>query len=73
MHAHFGHVDEATQALNEAVRIAQQYNDDACLAHALAALCHMLFDVGAGNETYAKGENLLAFEMLGLGLLIPAL
>lgn len=57
MHAHFGHVDEAMQALNEAVRIAQQYNDDACLAHALAALCHMLFDVGAGNETYAKGES----------------
>lgn len=57
MHAHFGHVDQAMQALNEAVRIAQQYNDDACLAHALAALCHMLFDVGAGDETYAKGES----------------
>jgi len=57
MHAHFGHVDQAMQALNEAVRIAQQYNDDACLAHALAALIHMLFDVGAGDETYAKGES----------------
>lgn len=57
MHAHFGHVDQAMQALNEAVRIAQQYNDDACLAHALAALCHMLFDVGAASETYAKGES----------------
>lgn len=57
MHAHFGHVDQAMQALNEAVRIAQQYNDDACLAHALAALCHMLSDVGAGEETYARGES----------------
>ncbi|XP_024372271.1 anaphase-promoting complex subunit 5 [Physcomitrium patens] len=57
MHAHFGHVDQAMQALNEAVRIAQQYNDDACLAHALAALCHLLFDVGAANEAYAKGES----------------
>ena len=56
MHAHFGHVDQAMQALNETVRIAQQYNDDTCLAHALAALCHMLFDVRAGNESFAKGE-----------------
>ena len=57
MHTHFGHVDQAMQALNEAVRLAQQYNDDVCLAYALAALCHLLFDIRAGAETYAKGKS----------------
>ena len=33
---------EALLALNEAVRIAQQHNDNAALAHALGALCHIL-------------------------------
>ncbi|KAL0018583.1 hypothetical protein WJX79_009184 [Trebouxia sp. C0005] len=41
-HAHFGHVQEALLALNEAVRIAQQHNDNVALAHALSALCHIL-------------------------------
>ena len=35
-------MQEALLALNEAVRIAQQHNDNAALAHALAALCQIL-------------------------------
>lgn len=35
-------MQEALLALNEAVRIAQQQNDNSALAHALAALCHIL-------------------------------
>lgn len=35
-------LQEALLALNEAVRIAQQHNDNAALAHALAALCRIL-------------------------------
>jgi len=35
-------VQEALLALNEAVRIAQQHNDNVALAHALSALCHIL-------------------------------
>lgn len=35
-------MQEALLALNEAVRIAQQHNDNVALAHALAALCHIL-------------------------------
>lgn len=70
MHAHFGHVDQAMQALNEAVRIAQQYNDDSCLAHALAALCHMLFDVGAGEESYSKNESAVGTGPLQQQLLL---
>ncbi|KAK9811686.1 hypothetical protein WJX72_008344 [[Myrmecia] bisecta] len=46
-HAHFGHVQEALLALNETVRIAQQHNDDASLAHALAALCRILASTSA--------------------------
>lgn len=33
---------EALLALNEAVRIAQQHNDNVALAHALGALCQIL-------------------------------
>ena len=35
-------LQEALLALNEAVRIAQQQNDNVALAHALSALCHIL-------------------------------
>lgn len=35
-------LQEALLALNEAVRIAQQHNDNVALAHALGALCHIL-------------------------------
>ena len=35
-------MQEALLALNEAVRIAQQHNDNTALAHALGALCHIL-------------------------------
>lgn len=35
-------MQEALLALNEAVRIAQQHNDNVALAHALGALCHIL-------------------------------
>ncbi|KAJ7540662.1 hypothetical protein O6H91_10G025200 [Diphasiastrum complanatum] len=55
MHAHFGHVTQALQALNEAVRIAQQNNDDSCLAHTLAALCHLLDEVGVTVDASAVG------------------
>ena len=37
-----GCLQEALLALNEAVRIAQQHNDNAALAHALGALCRIL-------------------------------
>ncbi|CAK9272339.1 unnamed protein product [Sphagnum jensenii] len=56
MHAHFGHVNQAMQALNEAVRIAQQNNDDSCLVHALAALCHLLSEVGAVADSSPKNS-----------------
>ena len=35
-------MQEALLALNEAVRIAQQHNDNVALAHALGALCQIL-------------------------------
>ena len=35
-------MQEALLALNEAVRIAQQHNDNVALAHALPALCQVL-------------------------------
>ncbi|KAH6554586.1 hypothetical protein KP509_1Z323000 [Ceratopteris richardii] len=51
MHARFGHITQALHSLNEAVGIAQQNNDDACLAHALAALCHLISEVGALTDS----------------------
>lgn len=50
MHARFGHTSQALQALNEAVGIAQQNSDDSCLAHALAALCHLVSEVGVPGD-----------------------
>ncbi|GBG64458.1 hypothetical protein CBR_g44342 [Chara braunii] len=56
MHVQFGHVREALQALNETVRIAQQNNDDVCLAHALGSLCHLLSNaVGLPDVSGAVG------------------
>jgi hypothetical protein len=33
---HFGHIAKALQALNEAIQISQERNDDECLTYALA-------------------------------------
>jgi hypothetical protein len=55
-HARLGHVAEALQALNEAVRIAQQAGDDACLAHALATLCAVLEATTPATMTSASRE-----------------
>lgn len=38
LHFRFGNIDEALQAIRETVRVAQQNNDHACVAHALAWL-----------------------------------
>eukprot|EP01051_Picozoa_sp_SAG22_P018093 SAG22_NODE_2951_length_2081_cov_1.848638_1_plen_44_part_10 len=35
LHLHFGHVDEALQAINETVRVAQQSNDPTALGYAV--------------------------------------
>ena len=43
---------EALLALNEAVRIAQQQNDNSALAHALAALCHILASAAPAAVTH---------------------
>ncbi|KAL4854908.1 Anaphase-promoting complex subunit 5 [Chlorella vulgaris] len=51
MHAQLGHVEEALQALNETVRIAQQASDDTCLAHALALLCLVMGATTPGTIT----------------------
>lgn len=51
MHAQLGHVEEALQALNETVRIAQQASDDTCLAHALALLCQVMGATTPGTIT----------------------
>ncbi|EFJ22492.1 hypothetical protein SELMODRAFT_104828 [Selaginella moellendorffii] len=59
MHAHFGHVTQALQASFSALRIhltfSMQNNDDACLAHSLAALCHLLSEVGVAAEVTKAG------------------
>lgn len=39
------------QALNAAVRVAQQSSDDVCLAHALASLCHLLAEAPSPGAT----------------------
>eukprot|EP00850_Spirogloea_muscicola_P000012 SM000001S04414 [mRNA] locus=s1:5226:11740:- [translate_table: standard] len=65
LHTEFGHAHEALQALNETVRIAQQAcvqsrfllvqnNDDTCLAHALASLCHLLLESPASTALSAS-------------------
>eukprot|EP00898_Chlorokybus_atmophyticus_P001278 jgi/Chlat1/2150/Chrsp17S02849 len=49
-HFGFGH----TQALSETVRVAQQNGDEACLAHVLAHLCHLLLlqhESSGGNSS----------------------
>ncbi|MCO5600785.1 hypothetical protein L7F22_054900 [Adiantum nelumboides] len=58
MHARFGHTSQALQSLYEAVGIAQQSNDDAFLAHALAALCHLISEVGAPSDAEASELSL---------------
>lgn len=58
MHARFGHTSQALQALNEAVGIAQQNNDDSCLTHALAALCHLVSEVGVPGDAIPSGSSL---------------
>jgi len=42
LHTAFGHTQEAVAALNEALRLAQQHNDQWCLLHGLAGLCRLL-------------------------------
>eukprot|EP01018_Ginkgo_biloba_P014668 Gb_06472 [translate_table: standard] len=50
MHSQFGHSAQALEALTEAVQIAQQNNDDPCLAHILAAICYLFSDVGIASN-----------------------
>lgn len=63
MHARFGHTNQALQALNEAVGIAQQNNDDMCLAHALAALCHVISEVGVPDARSLSGTSLPGLDI----------
>ena len=51
VHARLGHVEEAMQALNETVRIAQQRGDDAVLVNALAILCQIMDMTTPGTIT----------------------
>ena len=42
-------MQEALSALGEALRMAQQNNDQWCLLHALALMCRMLGEVAPGE------------------------
>ncbi|KAL8507455.1 hypothetical protein ACS0TY_018120 [Phlomoides rotata] len=46
MHFHLGHPKKALEVLTEAVRVSQQYSDDTCLAHTLAAISNLLAEIG---------------------------
>ncbi|KAL3146194.1 hypothetical protein ABBQ32_002900 [Trebouxia sp. C0010 RCD-2024] len=62
---HFGHVQEALLALNEAVRIAQQHNDNVALAHALGALCHILSTAAPAAVTHLTEAGTAAANPAG--------
>jgi len=57
VHARLGHVEEAMQALNETVRIAQQRGDDAALVNALAILCQIMDMTTPGTITGVGDVN----------------
>ncbi|XP_068654610.1 anaphase-promoting complex subunit 5 [Aristolochia californica] len=57
MHSHFGHSKQALEALNEAVQISQQNNDDTCLAYTLSAICNLLSEVGVSSTTKIMGST----------------
>lgn len=54
--AYFGHGDEALQALHEAMRAAQQSNDDLLLTQALALLTQLLERRRAGGAMTSGGD-----------------
>lgn len=63
IHAHLGNVEESLQALNEAVRIAQQQGDDYCLVHALATLAHVM-DITTPGTIQGIGDSNAHMKML---------
>mmetsp|Transcript_7381 Transcript_7381/g.11723 ORF Transcript_7381/g.11723 Transcript_7381/m.11723 type:complete len:753 (+) Transcript_7381:132-2390(+) len=55
LHYRFGHIDNALQAINETVRIAQSNNDHACLAYGLAWLSR----ISSSTDAHGLNEKLL--------------
>eukprot|EP00050_Salpingoeca_kvevrii_P000073 m.141311 g.141311 ORF g.141311 m.141311 type:complete len:720 (-) comp10020_c0_seq1:1541-3700(-) len=51
LHFHFGHWEEALNAIHETVRIAQENGDEQCLKHALGWLSRL---GGSGHHTLAQ-------------------
>ena len=56
-HIECGNLAQAFQALDETLRMAQQQNDDGCLAHALAQLCHLLSLPITGHPSLSSIEG----------------
>ncbi|XP_073107621.1 anaphase-promoting complex subunit 5 [Elaeis guineensis] len=67
MHCHFGHSKKAFEALNEAVRVSQQNNDDPCLGYTLAAICNLLSEIGIPSTTGIIGSPYSLGTSTGLG------
>uniref|UniRef100_A0ABM0LZU0 Anaphase-promoting complex subunit 5 n=1 Tax=Saccoglossus kowalevskii TaxID=10224 RepID=A0ABM0LZU0_SACKO len=73
VHCRFGHIDEATAALREAITMAQEANDNVCLQHALGLLCRLQQERGDDSSyllersaTRARELNLAYLTSLGI-------
>ncbi|XP_058071966.1 anaphase-promoting complex subunit 5 [Magnolia sinica] len=67
MHSHFGHSNQALEALTEAVRISQQNSNDFCLAYTLAAICDLLCEIGSSSKAGIIGSTHSPVTSTGLG------
>ncbi|CAH1785514.1 unnamed protein product [Owenia fusiformis] len=56
LHYRFGHRNEAMAALHEAIRMAQETNDNICLMHAMGWL-HILGEPGTTNSAERPGSR----------------
>ncbi|KAG8201693.1 hypothetical protein JTE90_012757 [Oedothorax gibbosus] len=66
MHANFGHKDRAVVALNEAIMLAQEVNDNICLQYALAWLYRLTDE----NKLVMIGRSIIKSAELGIWPLV---
>ncbi|ERN13182.1 hypothetical protein AMTR_s00040p00212480 [Amborella trichopoda] len=57
MHSHFGHPNQAIDALTEAIWISQQNHDDPCLVYSMVVVCDLLVYKGVSTTTGMMGST----------------
>ncbi|XP_038680810.1 anaphase-promoting complex subunit 5 [Tripterygium wilfordii] len=68
LHFHFGHPRQALEVLTEAVRVSQQHSNDTCLAYTLAAICHLLSEMGISSTSGILGRSYSPMTNIGTSL-----